>query len=88
MADKDYTLTEDEALATLALRRGYVTVRRYLIDLIERDAEQHGEPRPVLEDDDELDDPVENLKQALLDVKHGRVMSWEEFERKMREDAG
>lgn len=30
-----------------------------------------------------LDDPVESLKPALLDVKHGRVMSWEDFKRRM-----
>lgn len=32
-------------------------------------------------------DPVESFRQGWADTMEGRVMSWEEFERRMREDA-
>lgn len=37
--------------------------------------------------DAELDDPVESFRQGWDDAMNGRVMSYEEFERRMRDDA-
>jgi hypothetical protein len=41
----------------------------------------------VASEDAELIDPVESFKQGWADAMEGRVMSREEFRRRMREDA-
>lgn len=40
-----------------------------------------------IEDESGEIDPVESFRQGWADTMEGRVMSWEEFERRMREDA-
>ena len=87
MADKDYILTETEnqTLRKLAQRRGYTSPRQYLISLLARDAEQHGEAPPI-EEDDELGDPVEGFRQAWGEAMRGELLTEEEFWKAVAED--
>jgi molybdopterin-guanine dinucleotide biosynthesis protein A len=80
MFDKD----EQAALEAIARRRGFTSVRQYVLSLVANDAEQHHEAAPIVAD--ELDDPVEGLKQALLDVKAGRLLTEEEFWKAVADD--
>ncbi len=81
------TASERKALEALAKRRGFKTLRSYLLTLIEHDAEQYGESTPIAQDNDELPDPVESFRVAWGEAMRGELLSWEEFERQMKSDA-
>ncbi|MEO8393947.1 MAG: hypothetical protein ABI700_13230 [Chloroflexota bacterium] len=81
-----FTSNERKALEALAQRRGFETVRAFMLALVKQDAEQHGEALTV-QADEELDDPLESFKRGWDDAKNGRTMSREEFRRRMLEDA-
>lgn len=83
MADRIFTADERQKFEAQAHRRGFKTLRDYLQSLLRQDAEQHGEAAEVEADDD----PVESFKRGWDDAMNGRTMSYEEFERRMREDA-
>lgn len=82
MTERIFTRDERKAFEELARRRGFNTAREFMHDLLKRDAEQHGETN------NDLDDPFESFKRGWDDAMNGRVMSREEFRRRMREDAG
>lgn len=84
-AETFFTSTERKSYEALAKRRGFASLRGYVRTLIEQDVQQHGET--VEDDSDELDDPVESFRQAWDDAMNGRVMSREEFRRRMKNDA-
>ncbi|MCC6803461.1 MAG: hypothetical protein IT319_11305 [Anaerolineae bacterium] len=86
MAERIFTADEREEYEVQARRRGFQNLRDYLQMLIRQDAELHREP-PDIDADDELDDPVESFKRGWDDAMNGRVMSREEFRRRMQRDA-
>ncbi len=81
MTERIFTTAERKKFEEQAHRRGFQTLRDYVQTLIQQDAERHGEA------DDELLDPVEGFKQGWADAMEGRMMSHEEFVRRMTEDA-
>ncbi len=83
---KMFKTQERESLKSLAKRRGFKSARDYVRALVRQDAKQHGETVD-LEDEDELDDPFESFKRGWDDAMNGRVMSYEEFHRRMTTDA-
>ncbi len=84
MTEKLFTSHERRQLEEIARRRGFESLRSYVQMLVKQDVEQHAE---TVAADDELDDPIESFKQGWADVREGRVMSHEEFVRRMSEDA-
>ena len=86
MADEVFTADEHRAFEALARRRGFSSLRGYLRTLIKQDAEQHGET-VGMEPDAQLDDAFESFKQGWDDAMNGRVVSREEFRRRMLDDA-
>ncbi len=84
MAERLFTSNERKAVESLARRRGFKSVREYMRALVEFDAKRHGDPAPL--EDDELDDPAESFRRAWADAMEGRTMTYEEFQRRMRED--
>jgi len=79
------TASERKALEALAKRRGFKTLRSYLLTLIEQDAAQHDEPTPVA-NDDELGDPVEGFREAWAQAQRGELLTEEEFWKAVAED--
>jgi hypothetical protein len=86
MTEKLFTADERKQLEALAQRRGFKTARDFMRALLKQDAEQHGEA-DVIDAEDELDNPFESFKRGWDDAMNGRVMSYEEFERRMQDDA-
>ena len=80
MTDKLFTTSEIKQYEAIARQRGYKSLRDYMRALIERDTE-------VVEDDDELLDPEESFRRAWADAMEGRTMTYEEFRRRMLDDA-
>ncbi len=85
-ADTLFTSNERASLESLAQQRGFKSAREYVLALAAHDATQHGEAFDIAADD-ELDDPAESFRRAWDDAMNGRVMSWEEFQRQMQNDA-
>lgn len=79
----DLTPDEIEAAADLAKRRGFPDLTAYVRQLIRDDVSEHDEAF----DGEADDDPAERLRQAWRDMKAGRVMTREEFRRRMSSDA-
>ena len=84
MAERLFTSNERKAVESLARRRGFKSVREYMRALVEFDAERHGDPAPL--EDDELDDPAESFRRAWGEAMRGEGMSREEFRRRMLSD--
>lgn len=82
MTENIFTPHERKAFEALARRRGFNSAREFMRALLKLDAEQHGEA------EDDLGDPFESFKRGWDDAMNGRVMSREEFRRRMRDDAG
>ncbi len=82
MADKLFTTEEQKEYEALARKRGFESLRDYLIAFIERDLEVHDKN----EDDDDLGDPLENFKIAWDQAMRGDLITLEEFRRSMEED--
>ncbi|MEP7292737.1 MAG: hypothetical protein ABI835_13225 [Chloroflexota bacterium] len=85
MTEQIFNAEEGKQLETLAQRRGFKTARDFMQALLKQDAEQHGEAA-VIESDDELGDPFESFKRGWDDAMNGRVMTYEEFERRMQSE--
>lgn len=85
MTEQLFTPDERKQIDALARRRGFKTAREFMRALLKQDAEQHGEA-VVIDAPDELDDPFESFKQGWDDAMNERVMSYEEFERRMRSE--
>jgi hypothetical protein len=83
-SERIFTEDEQQEFEALAQRRGFSSLRGYMRALIKQDAEQHGE---AVEIDDDLIDPVEGFMEGWADAREGRVISHEEFVRRMNEDA-
>lgn len=81
-----FTETEFKTLQALAKQHGYVSIRHYLLALIEHDAEQRDEPPPAIEDDNDLGDPVENFREAWAQVQRGELLTEEEFWKAIADD--
>jgi hypothetical protein len=86
MEEEIFTPDERKQFEALAHQWGFKSLREYVLTYIRQDIQQHGESVEV-NADDELDDPIESIKQGWADVREGRVMSHEEFVRRMNEDA-
>lgn len=85
MTEKLFTPDEHKKIDALAKRRGFKTAREFMRALLKQDADQHGEAA-IIDADDELDDPFESFKQGWDDAMNGRVMSREEFRRRMQDE--
>ena len=82
MTDKLFTNEEQKEYEELARKRGFESLRDYLIAFIEHDIEVHDED----DDDDDLGDPLESFKRAWGEAMRGEGMSCEEFRRRMLSD--
>jgi hypothetical protein len=83
----DTPVSEDrrEQLEALAKRRGYANAADYLLALAESDAQAHGEN--LLLDEDDTVDVEERLRQALTDVKEGRVYPYDKLREMLDDDS-
>jgi hypothetical protein len=84
MAESIFTPNERKAITALARRRGFKSLKEYMRSLVEVDAEKHGDPAPL--EDNELGDPTESFRRAWADAMEGRTMTLKEFRRAMEED--
>lgn len=84
MAERLFTSNERKAVESLARRRGFKSVREYMRALVEFDAERHGDPAPL--EDDELGDPAESFRIAWGQVMRGELLTEEEFWKAIDDD--
>lgn len=75
------TSSELEEAENLARRRGFTDLTAYMRQLIKKDAEQDGKLSSEADED-----PLESFKRGWDDAMNGRVMTREEFRRRMSAD--
>ncbi len=80
-----FTVNERKEVTALAKELGYSGLRGYLRWLVEEDARKQG--KSINLQDGELDHPIESFRRAWGEAMRGETMSYEEFHRRMEEDA-
>ncbi len=76
---KIFTKEERKTIEALAQQRGFKTMREYMRSLVNVDAEQHGDPVPFAEDEENLHDPAEGFRIGWAEAMRAEVLSEDEF---------
>ncbi len=85
MAEKIFTPEEQKKYEEQAHRKGFETLRAYILSFMEKDAALDNEPGTTNTNSD-LIDPIESFKKGWAQAMRGDVLTEEEFWKAVSDD--